>query len=59
MQVTPVKSPYRCKLYHADLYVPRVLWEATKVEALRQHRTLSGLVTVLLERELGWDKDEE
>jgi len=59
MEDTPVKSPYRRKLYHADLYVPRVLWAAAKVEAQRQHRTWSGLIAVLLERELGWDEDEE
>jgi hypothetical protein len=32
------------------------LWQATKVLAARQHRTVSGLIAWLLERELGWDE---
>jgi hypothetical protein len=35
------------------------LWRATKILAAREHRTVSGLVAVLLERELGWDDEDE
>ena len=38
--------------------VPKVLWEAVRVEARRQHRTPSACVIVALERALGWDEDE-
>ena len=39
------------------VYVPRVLWEAVRVEARRQHRTPSAYVIVALERALGWDEE--
>ena len=40
------------------VYVPRVLWEAVRVEAEREHRTPSAETIVALERWLGWDEDE-
>jgi hypothetical protein len=41
------------------LYLNAELWRAAKVLAQREHRTVSGLIAVLLERSLGWDDDEE
>ena len=39
------------------VYVPRVLWDAVKVEAERQHRTPSAEAICALEQWLGWDGD--
>jgi hypothetical protein len=36
-------------------YLPRVLWQAARQDAARQHRTPSAYVAVSLERSLGWD----
>jgi hypothetical protein len=40
------------------VHINPVLWSATKILAARERRTVSGLVAVLLERELGWDDEE-
>ena len=41
------------------LYTNPVLWRAVKIEAERDRRTVSSWVTVLCEKALGWDEDEE
>jgi hypothetical protein len=42
------------------LYINPVLWRAVKIEAARDRRTVSGWVTVLCEKALGWaDEDQE
>jgi hypothetical protein len=34
------------------------LWRGAKALAAREHRTVSGLIAWLLERELGWDDED-
>jgi hypothetical protein len=41
------------------LYVNPVLWQAVKIEAARDRRTVSGWVSVLCEKALGWDDEDE
>jgi hypothetical protein len=44
----------------ASCYINPVRWRAVKIEAERDRRTVSGWVTVLCEKALGWaDEDEE
>jgi hypothetical protein len=41
------------------VYVNPDLWRGAKALAAREHRTVSGLIAALLERELGWDDEDD
>jgi hypothetical protein len=39
------------------IFVNAVLWDAVRVAARAEHRTLSAVVTCALEAWLGWDEE--
>jgi len=59
VQTTCRRTPRPADAFRRVVHINPVLWRATKEYAAREHRTVSGLVAVLLERELGWDDEDE
>jgi hypothetical protein len=58
---TPVRrrKPRPSDAHRRILHINPILWRAVKIAAIRDRRTLSGWVSVLCERELGWLDDDD
>ena len=59
VQTTCRRTPRPADAFRRVVHINPELWRATKILAAREHRTVSGLIASLLERELRWDEDEE